>query len=455
MRSARSIYLVISAGGAFVATVVFTITALYRIESAGFNPFELVVIGTLMEAAVFIFEIPTGIVADVYSRRLSVIIGNIGMGAAFLLEGAYPHVGTIMAAQILWGITYTFTSGATEAWLAGEIGEQKLTDTFLRAQQLGQLAALAGIVISISLGHIELWVPIVAGGVLQIALGVWLIFVMPETGFTRVPPSERETWTAMRTTARDGFGAIRRSRTLVLLMFAAMLAGAASEPFDRLWEAKYLKEVHFPSFGGWSDLTWFGILNVTSLILGVALSTIARRRVKEITSEATLTRVVAVLMAVQVIGLAIFGLAGGFAVATIGFLLYERARSLQRPFYGVWVIPLIEPEVRGDGAVGDGPGRRDRPGRRRTCDWCGRHDRVAQGRFAHWRGDPGTRGRARRCRGTCRAAAGDAGLRRWPRTARGRGPRGPGPGASTNDRPPLAPRCVRPPAWPTGEHHRR
>ncbi len=346
MRSARSIYLLISAGGAFLATVVFTITALYRIESAGFNPFELVVIGTLMEAAVFIFEIPTGIVADVYSRRLSVIIGNIGMGVAFVLEGAYPHIGTIMAAQILWGITYTFTSGATEAWLAGEIGEEKLTGTFLRAQQLGQLAALAGIVISITLGHIDLWVPIVVGGVLQIALGVWLIFAMPETGFTRVPPSERETWTALRTTARDGFGAIRRSRTLVLLMFAAMLAGAASEPFDRLWEAKYLKEVHFPSFGGWSDLTWFGILNVVSLMLGVLLSTVARRRVKEITSEATLTRIVAALMAVQVVGLAIFGLAGGFAIATIGFLLYERARSLQRPFYGAWVIPLIEPEVR-------------------------------------------------------------------------------------------------------------
>jgi DHA3 family tetracycline resistance protein-like MFS transporter len=87
-------------------------------------------------------------------------------------------------------------------------------------------------------------------------------------------------------------------------------------------------------------------LNVVSLILGVLLSTVARRRVKEITSEATLTRVVAALMAVQVIGLAIFGLAGGFATATIGFLLYERARSLQRPFYGAWVIPLIEPEVR-------------------------------------------------------------------------------------------------------------
>ena len=123
---ARFVFLVISAGGAFIATAVFTITPLYRIESAGLNPLELVLVGTFMEAAVFVFEIPTGIVADVYSRRLSVIIGNIGMGIGFVMEGAYPHVGTIMAAQILWGITYTFTSGATEAWLAGEIGEDAL-----------------------------------------------------------------------------------------------------------------------------------------------------------------------------------------------------------------------------------------------------------------------------------------------------------------------------------------
>jgi DHA3 family tetracycline resistance protein-like MFS transporter len=346
VRGARFVFLVISAGGAFLATVVFTITPLYRIESAGLNPLELVLVGTFMEAAVFVFEIPTGIVADVYSRRLSIIIGNIGMGIGFVMEGAYPHVGTIMAAQIFWGITYTFTSGATEAWLAGEVGESALTGIFLRAQQLGQIGALVAIVVAISLGQIDLWVPIVVGGVLQIALGVWLIFVMPETGFRRVPPAERETWTALRTTARNGFGAIRRSRALMLLAVAAALAGAASEPFDRLWQAKYLKEVHFPTFGGWSDLTWFGILNVASLLLGIALSTFARRRVKEVTSERTLTRIVASLMALQVVGLVIFGLSGGFLFATIGFFLYSRSRSLQRPFYSSWVIPMIDPDVR-------------------------------------------------------------------------------------------------------------
>ena len=132
----------------------------------------------------------------------------------------------------------------------------------------------------------------------------------------------------------------------MLLAVAAALAGAASEPFDRLWQAKYLKEVHFPTFGGWSDLTWFGILNVASLLLGIALSTFARRRVKEVTSERTLTRIVASLMALQVVGLVIFGLAGGFLFATIGFFLYSRSRSLQRPFYSAWVIPMIDPDVR-------------------------------------------------------------------------------------------------------------
>ena len=33
-----------------------------------------------MELTIFVFEIPTGVVADVYSRRLSVVIGNVGDG---------------------------------------------------------------------------------------------------------------------------------------------------------------------------------------------------------------------------------------------------------------------------------------------------------------------------------------------------------------------------------------
>ena len=64
----------------------FTISPLYRIQVAGLDNLELVLAGTVMEACVFCFEIPTGIVADLWSRKWSVIIGHVGIGVGFLVE---------------------------------------------------------------------------------------------------------------------------------------------------------------------------------------------------------------------------------------------------------------------------------------------------------------------------------------------------------------------------------
>ena len=44
----------------------------------------------MLELTIFIFEVPTGVIADVYSRRLSVIIGYFLIGLGFLLEGSIP-----------------------------------------------------------------------------------------------------------------------------------------------------------------------------------------------------------------------------------------------------------------------------------------------------------------------------------------------------------------------------
>ena len=96
---------------------------IYRIESAGFGPLELVLAGTALEMAYFVSEVPTGVVADVYSRRLSCVIGAFVMGAGWLLEGSIASLWPIMIAQALLGAGWTFFSGASQAWIAGEVGE--------------------------------------------------------------------------------------------------------------------------------------------------------------------------------------------------------------------------------------------------------------------------------------------------------------------------------------------
>ena len=117
---------------------------IYRIEMAGFGPLELVLAGTALEVAYFASEVPTGVVADVYSRRLSCVIGAFVMGAGWLLEGAWASLWPIMIAQALLGIGWTFFSGASEAWITGEIGDDRGSRAIVRGQQANLVASIVG-----------------------------------------------------------------------------------------------------------------------------------------------------------------------------------------------------------------------------------------------------------------------------------------------------------------------
>ena len=129
------------------------------------SPLELVLCGTAMELAIFLFEVPTGVVADTLSRRLSVIVSYVILGVATILFGLLTSAPLIIAAYALWGIGYTFQSGAYEAWLADEVGPERLTRLLLRGSQASWAGALLGVAISIVVASVDLRAAIVAGGV--------------------------------------------------------------------------------------------------------------------------------------------------------------------------------------------------------------------------------------------------------------------------------------------------
>ena len=49
-------------------SIAYTIYGLYAVKAATLGPLELTLVGTIMELAVFLTEVPTGMVADLYSR---------------------------------------------------------------------------------------------------------------------------------------------------------------------------------------------------------------------------------------------------------------------------------------------------------------------------------------------------------------------------------------------------
>jgi DHA3 family tetracycline resistance protein-like MFS transporter len=342
---AYTVYITISGSFAIFFTMMSMISAIYRVQSAGLNPLQLVLVGTVLESAVFVFEIPTGIVADLYSRKTSVIIGYLLIGLGFMLEGFFPLFGTILLAQLIWGIGYTFTSGAEEAWLADELGEEGLTRVMLRGAQFSQFGSMIGIGLSVGLGSIALNLPIVAGGALILGMALFLLLFMDETGFTPAPEEERNTWQQMGQTFSEGVQLIRGRPVLTLMMAIAVIYGLYSEGLDRLWEAHFLANFTFPAVGSLEPVVWFGIINIVSMILVIGATEVLNRRLRD-DDPRTAVRVLIVVSLVLVLSLIAFGLSVSFPMAVAAIWAVSITRRTSRPLYAAWLNKGLKSEVR-------------------------------------------------------------------------------------------------------------
>src|SRR3712207_3023997 len=228
------VYLGIKGSFALFFMLWATVASVYRIEVVGLDPLRLVLLGTALEVAVLVCEVPTGVLADTYGRRRSVITGFLLMGSGFVLEGAIPTFEAVLAAQAVWGVGYTFISGALEAWIADEAPERELGRVYLRGEQADYLGSLLGVGGSVLLATLALNLPLLLGGALTVALGLGLIFVMPERNFRPSPREGRSPSQQGTAAAGGGVGLVRARPVLLMLLAVALFTGMSEEGFDRL-----------------------------------------------------------------------------------------------------------------------------------------------------------------------------------------------------------------------------
>src|SRR5512145_939554 len=220
--NARFVYLFIEFSASAFFSMMFVVTSLYEATVAGLTPVQLILVGTTLEISAFVFEVPTGIVADVYSRRLSIIVGYVLMGLGFLVEGFFPSFLPILLAQVIWGLGYTFTSGATQAWITDEVGEDDANKLFMRGTQVGLFASLLGMGGAMLVGANNVALPIQVGALGVMLIGITLMFIMPETGFHPTSREDRNTWQHMWYAFRQGLGAVRSQPRLMNIVFIGL-----------------------------------------------------------------------------------------------------------------------------------------------------------------------------------------------------------------------------------------
>lgn len=344
--NAYIIYLLIAAVVALGQGTVWMVSSVYQVEVVRLTPLQLVLVGTVLELVTLICQVPTGALADLYSRRLSVILGYSLLGVSYLIQALIPRFDAILLAQIVLAAGFSFVGGAEEAWVTDEIGDERAGKAFLRATQWGLLGSLLAAPLSLTLANLfQLNTAMIVGSCVLLLLGLFLLFFMPEEHFRRASRAERNTLHTLSQQMIRGGSAVRASTMLWCILGTTLFAALASEGIDRLWTAHFLQDFTLPALWGLKSVTWFGIISVGGTLLSLATTELVNRHLDTSKPRAVISGLFA-LNILLMVSTALFGLAGNFYVAMVAFWLASVVRAVRIPLHGVWLTQYTDPRER-------------------------------------------------------------------------------------------------------------
>lgn len=342
---ATRVYLVMEMASVLFLCLVFTSNSLYEVTVAEFAPLQLVLIGTTLEVSTFLFEVPTGIVADAYSRRLSIVIGYLLIGLGLLIEGFFPAFWPIVISSAIWGLGYTFTSGAKQAWITDEIGEEKANKLFMRTARLSAYAYLFGLGVTLLLGANNIAIPIRIGALGMCLTGIVLAVIMPETGFYPTPQEDRNTWQHMGHIFKQGVGAVRTNPRLINIVFVGLCYGLYSEGLDRLSIKLMVDHFQLPVFFGSTQLSFFVLLDVIGALVSIFVIRFVEKRV-DTSSPQAIGRAMLWVTGLIVICMLGFAFSPILVLAVLALIAVGQVRGIAGPLQAAWINQRLDSRVR-------------------------------------------------------------------------------------------------------------
>jgi MFS family permease len=111
--------------------LIFPLYAVMFVD-AGLTPVQISVALTAWSVTAFCLQIPSGVLADRWSRRHILAMAQVARAAGFAVWLVWPHFWGFLIGLVLWGIKSAFTSGVFEALLYDELKAKGRADDYTR-----------------------------------------------------------------------------------------------------------------------------------------------------------------------------------------------------------------------------------------------------------------------------------------------------------------------------------
>jgi len=194
-RRIQRVYLTLQLGNTLAASFIWGINTLFLLD-AGLSNLEAFAANAFFTAGMVLFEVPTGVVADVWGRRVSYLLGTLTLaGSTFLywlLWATNAPFWPWAIVSALLGLGFTFFSGAVEAWLVDALHFAEYDGSLETIMGRGQMVAggamlggsvLGGVVAQAS----NLGVPFLLRVGVLLAMFFVAARLMQDLGFTPEP----------------------------------------------------------------------------------------------------------------------------------------------------------------------------------------------------------------------------------------------------------------------------
>jgi len=205
------------------------------------------------------------------------VISHVVMGIAFVLTGLTTDFVPLVLTQVLWGVGWTFTSGADVAWITDELDDHERVDRIVAARARWQLlAGMVGMALSgVIAWAFDLSTAIVVAGV---GMGASAIFVMVAFTEHRFTPVTEDHFRAAMKIFREGVSLARRDSQILLVLGATLTLNSGAEAVDRLFNRR-LVDLGFPDSA--ETIAWFTALGIVGVLAGALALRVIESRIDE------------------------------------------------------------------------------------------------------------------------------------------------------------------------------
>lgn len=314
--------------------------SLYLVAEADLSAFQLVFVGTAQSLTALAFEMPTGVMADTVSRKWSMVVAHLVMGAGMVATGLLTDFPSLVVTQMLWGLGWTFSSGAEVAWLTDELDQpDRVAGVLAVSARWEQIGAACGIVGFGSLAWAtDLSTAIVTSGLAMLVVGLFVAVRFTERGFS---PSRVNRWRESMTIFRRGVTLAHGDREILLVFAATLLLNGAAEGFGRLYP-KQLLELGLAKHA--EPITWLTALGLVTLLAGALALRVVQARID---GMGTAPRVYTAACCIAVMGLLVLAHAPDEVTGMAGVLLVAGiAWPITRTISVIWVNRRVTSDVR-------------------------------------------------------------------------------------------------------------